>query len=297
MRNIITLTKLLTIFAIILFSTLAQAQTTVKEEVERFEPCNNTEEAKETIVRILNRKKISISDSNGKKIKYEEAKAYDDRIELISPKGNKVFYFRYIFYLNDHDEVEFVATFEHNEYSDGMVKCTDFYSDRIRNIKDISFYYQHGFTSTTISTKYFDTHNLAEALSCIQHKLVKQYTDSINTEKVNKLNNDLAEFKETAKAYNELSDKPTITEAQRKYIVQANSFSKDTLYTKAIEAYEKAIKIDQVSYPAAYYNLALLLAEKKDLKEAINNMKKYLLLVPNAPDARAAQDKIYEWER
>jgi len=25
-------------------------------------------------------------------------------------------------------------------------------------------------------------------------------------------------------------------------------------------------------------------------------MKKYLILYPDAPDARAAQDKIYEWE-
>jgi hypothetical protein len=26
-------------------------------------------------------------------------------------------------------------------------------------------------------------------------------------------------------------------------------------------------------------------------------MKRYLALVPDAPDARAAQDKIYDWER
>jgi len=29
---------------------------------------------------------------------------------------------------------------------------------------------------------------------------------------------------------------------------------------------------------------------------AITYMKKYLMLVPDAKDARGAQDKIYEWE-
>jgi hypothetical protein len=43
--------------------------------------------------------------------------------------------------------------------------------------------------------------------------------------------------------------------------------------------------------------MALLYAEKQDFERAVKNMKKYLLLLPDAPDARAAQDKIYEWER
>ncbi len=45
-----------------------------------------------------------------------------------------------------------------------------------------------------------------------------------------------------------------------------------------------------------YFNLALLLAEEERYSEAILNMKKYLELQPNAPDARKAQDKIYIWE-
>lgn len=296
MKNLIKPNRFLMLLAILLVTTLAQAQKTVKEKTEHFGPCNNTEQAKETIVRVLNRKKISVSDNLGK-IKYEEAKAYDDRIELITKTGSKIFYFRDIFYPNDHDEVEFVATFEHEDITDNpFIKSTDFYSDRIRNIKGISLYYVHGVTSKTISTKYFDTHDLAEALSCIQHKLAKQYTDSINTDKVNKLDNDLAKFQETAKAYNDLSDKPTITEEQRKYIVQANALNQQRDYGRAIGLYNKAIEINPVAYPSAYYNLGLLYAQTSDFRLAIFNMKKYLLLVPDAPDARAAQDKIYEWE-
>lgn len=108
---------------------------------------------------------------------------------------------------------------------------------------------------------------------------------------------DSIQFSSFAAKYRELTVKPAITEEQRKFIVRANSFAKDKLYLQAIEAFKKALAIDQVAYPVAYYNLALLLAEEKDFKKAIMNMKKYLLLVPDAPDARAAQDKIYEWER
>jgi len=45
-----------------------------------------------------------------------------------------------------------------------------------------------------------------------------------------------------------------------------------------------------------YHNLALLHAQENDPVLAIFYMKHYLLLAPDAPDSRAAQDKIYEWE-
>jgi hypothetical protein len=34
-----------------------------------------------------------------------------------------------------------------------------------------------------------------------------------------------------------------------------------------------------------------------DYPGAIIEMKRYLTLVPDAPNARALQDKIYDWER
>ena len=54
--------------------------------------------------------------------------------------------------------------------------------------------------------------------------------------------------------------------------------------------------MDPVSYPAAYFNLALLYEQQEQYSRAIDAMRKYLLLQPNAADARSAQDKIYEWE-
>jgi regulator of sirC expression with transglutaminase-like and TPR domain len=45
-----------------------------------------------------------------------------------------------------------------------------------------------------------------------------------------------------------------------------------------------------------HYDKALVRAELKDWSGAIDSMKRYLRLAPQAPDARQVQDKIYEWE-
>ena len=103
-------------------------------------------------------------------------------------------------------------------------------------------------------------------------------------------------FKTVAAQYRALKVKPTVSEDQRKYIVQANLFNQEKNYTKEIELYNKAVELDQTSYPAAYSNLALLTAQLQKFSSAIYYMKKYLLLEPDAADARSGQDKIYEWE-
>jgi tetratricopeptide (TPR) repeat protein len=106
----------------------------------------------------------------------------------------------------------------------------------------------------------------------------------------------LMAFEPIVVAYNALSEKPVITEEQRKYIVQANGLSEQKMFKKAIELYKKAVEINPVSYPAAYSNMALLSAQSSEFQSAIYFMKKYLMLVPHAEDARSAQDKIYLWE-
>jgi len=106
----------------------------------------------------------------------------------------------------------------------------------------------------------------------------------------------LADFKEKAAQYRALAVKPAISEEQRKFVVQANALNQLKDYSAAIKLYRKAIEVDPVSYPAAYFNLALISAQTKRYDKAIDSMKKYLLLVPEAQDARSAQDKVYEWE-
>ena len=106
----------------------------------------------------------------------------------------------------------------------------------------------------------------------------------------------LALFEARAAQYREQKIKPTVSEEQRRFIVQANALSQQKQYDRAIDLYDKVIEIDPVSYPAAYFNMALLYAQIHRFNMAISSMKQYLALEPEARDARSSQDKIYEWE-
>jgi tetratricopeptide (TPR) repeat protein len=110
------------------------------------------------------------------------------------------------------------------------------------------------------------------------------------------LDDQSALFEKQATQYRSLAIKPEISEELRRYIVQANAANQNKEYGDAIRQYQKAVELDPVSYPEAYFNLALLSAQGKRYKPAIRYMKQYLALVPEATDARSAQDKIYEWE-
>lgn len=115
----------------------------------------------------------------------------------------------------------------------------------------------------------------------------------------NKLNEErfkMEEFEKIAAEYCTFKVASTITEEQRKYIIQANSFALIMQYDNAINQYVKVLALDQTSYPEAYYNLALLLAQTNRYYAAINFMKKYLLLISNAADAQNAKNKIKDWE-
>ena len=97
------------------------------------------------------------------------------------------------------------------------------------------------------------------------------------------------------RVYPKLAVKPVLPESARRFEVQAQSFVDNKEFNKAIEAYgsEEALVF---WYPDAHFNRALVLSEQKQYSPAIYEMNIYLKLVPNSPDARADQDKIYEWE-
>jgi formylglycine-generating enzyme required for sulfatase activity len=106
-------------------------------------------------------------------------------------------------------------------------------------------------------------------------------------------NNDA--FQEVVKQYQAANPKPEMPEMARKFRVQAEFAVQEKRFDKAVELYRKAL--DMVPWwPEGHYNLALTLAETKKYRDAMNEMTRYLLLTPEAPEARAAQDKIYQWE-
>lgn len=110
------------------------------------------------------------------------------------------------------------------------------------------------------------------------------------------LDEQIVRFEPVAAQYRALAVKPAVSEEQRKMIVQANALTKQKEYGKAMVQYQKAIELDRTAYPEAYFNLALLAAQNNLPISAIFYMRHYLLLRPDAKDARSAQDKIYEWE-
>jgi tetratricopeptide (TPR) repeat protein len=184
----------------------------------------------------------------------------------------------------------------------GTIKDIIALEDRIEfSVKDeiLTLYYYElidiTFTYVTVTQAFFGLFYLEfkgngkgkkfkDILLLIQHKLREER------------NTELVSFESIASQYCALKTKPLVSEEQRRLVVQANMFNEQQDYWKAIDMYRRAIDLDQTSYPSAYSNLALLSAQVKNYSAAIYYMKKYLLLQPDAEDARADQDKIYEWE-
>lgn len=106
---------------------------------------------------------------------------------------------------------------------------------------------------------------------------------------------ELARFNEEAKQYREASVKPPFPEEARRYRVQAETAVSEKRFDDAIARYEEALKLASW-WPEGRFNRALMLGEVKRYTEAIREMKKYLVLAPDAANARAAQDQIYAWE-
>jgi tetratricopeptide (TPR) repeat protein len=96
-------------------------------------------------------------------------------------------------------------------------------------------------------------------------------------------------------AYRQLVSKPDLPENARRYVVQARTYIKDKRFEDAHRALNHALALAPW-FPTLHYDRALVLGELKQYNGAIAEMKWYLELVPNAPDARQVQDKIYEWE-
>ena len=66
-------------------------------------------------------------------------------------------------------------------------------------------------------------------------------------------------------------------------------------FQQAAELYAKGLEVAPW-WPQGHYDRGYILGELKHYREAIQEMKRYLMLVPSAPDAREVQDQIYQWE-
>ena len=103
------------------------------------------------------------------------------------------------------------------------------------------------------------------------------------------------QFEPIASQYRASNPKPAITEDIRRFQVMAVSAVQEKRFGDAANDYIKALKIAPW-WPQGHFNVAILMGQLHYYDEAIDHMKKYLMLVPDAPNARAAQDQIYKWQ-
>ena len=261
--------RLMTLLAVILFSPTANAQ---QEQVKNtnYHPQHRSGKemgkVKANIALALNGKTTIDDKKHNLSGPPKDIQVLDDRIEVKIKDQQTTIYF------SDIIDDDIVAQQCHKINPDGL-SYRSFTSEL--QLKNYTFIFKGA----------YNCNEFADDLFFIQYQL-----------KEKRYNSELVNFEPIAKQFRTLKVKPTVSEEQRKYIVQANHFNQDKLYDKAIGLYINAIEVDQTAYPAAYSNLALLSAQTNQFGAAICYMKKYLMLVPDAEDARSAQDKIYEWE-
>jgi tetratricopeptide (TPR) repeat protein len=105
---------------------------------------------------------------------------------------------------------------------------------------------------------------------------------------------DFADFQTRAKVWRTLAAKPDLPEAAKRHKVLAENAVEEKDWDKAIDEYEEALTIDPY-WPEGQFNAALLCGETGSFSDAITHMKYYLELVPDAPDAEAARNRIIIW--
>jgi hypothetical protein len=104
----------------------------------------------------------------------------------------------------------------------------------------------------------------------------------------------VAEFDAVAAKFRTAPESYTLPEPVRELKVQAEMAVEGGHFADAVDRFSEALAISPW-WPAGHYNLALMYGELKLPALAIAEMKKYLKLVPQASNARAAQDMIYRW--
>ncbi len=140
----------------------------------------------------------------------------------------------------------------------------------------------------TFLVKYPASHTVMSALYVLKQNAIKQKKEAEEFDA--RFSASLADNRNKAAA------NAALPEEANKYKVQAEGAVRDKAFDDAADFYAAALKIAPW-WPVGHFNRALVLGETGDYDLARREMNYYLQLVPDAPNARAAQNKIYEWAR
>ena len=107
--------------------------------------------------------------------------------------------------------------------------------------------------------------------------------------------NPLNDFPAQAAAWRALATKPPLPDAARVRSLLAEDAVRNKKPQEALKYYQQALDIYAL-WPQGWFNSALISAELADYDGAAEYMQNYLLLVPDAPDARQAHDQLEMWK-
>jgi tetratricopeptide (TPR) repeat protein len=103
------------------------------------------------------------------------------------------------------------------------------------------------------------------------------------------------DFPQKAAAWRTLAVKPPLPDEARKHRILAEQAFGEKDLIGAVEEYEGGLAIDPV-WPDGHFNAALLYAELGLYYQAIQHMRAYVELVPDARDTQSARDQMVIWE-
>ena len=102
-------------------------------------------------------------------------------------------------------------------------------------------------------------------------------------------------FSEGAAAWRALAVKPELPEDVLGCRMAAEEAFKNKDFKKALDYYKKGLSMEPF-WPQGLFNAAVLEGELGSYKSAVFHMKRYLELLPDAPNAKAAREKMSFWK-
>jgi hypothetical protein len=102
-------------------------------------------------------------------------------------------------------------------------------------------------------------------------------------------------FTQQTAAWRALAAKPALSDDVIKKRLLAEDAIEHKNFQRAAGYYEAGVALDP-TWAQGWYNAALIYGEQQDYFDAAFDMKHYLILLPDAPDAAAAKEKLLLWE-